>query len=208
VVSKSGLATLNFAAPGRLGKATVRLGQMVRRGQLLAAEAVPASSTASAAVQADRAQVQADKANLAALIAEASAPASVTAAQAKLAEDRARRTIDQKKLVATEIRAPRRGTVIAIYGQPGETVSPAGLRGPAAQRRATAARKPRLSLLSSRQMASLQSRGMALPVNALRTSGNWQVKLLIPRTSTTVKVGQRVTVTPLDGRTASVQLGS
>jgi hypothetical protein len=97
--------------------------------------------------------------------------------------------------VATQILAPKPGTVVAIYGQPGETVTPAGLRGRGAQGRAARTRQPRFSLVPSGPMASVRSRGMALPVIALRTSGGWQVRLLIPQTSTSaVKVGQAVRI--------------
>jgi multidrug efflux pump subunit AcrA (membrane-fusion protein) len=165
---------------------------MVRPGQLLAAEAAPARG---AAARADRAQIQADKANLAALMAEGSGAAGIASAEAKLARDRARRAADLMKLVATQILAPKPGTVVAIYGQPGETVTPAGLRGAGAQGRAALMRQPRFALVPSGPMASVRSRGMALPVIALRTSGGWQVRLLIPQTSTSaVRVGQTVTI--------------
>ena len=123
VVSNSGIAGLNFGASGRVGRVLVHLGQTVRKGEVLATEA---GATRTAAVGADRAAITADKANLAALQADGSAAASIAAAQAQLAKDRARRAADQMKLAATRIVAPRRGTVVAIDGQPGEAVSPAG----------------------------------------------------------------------------------
>jgi len=188
VVSGSGIASLNFGASGRVATVRVHLGQVVRRGELLATEAGPAKT---AAFRADRAAITADKANLAVLQADGSAAASITAARAQLAKDRARRAADQVKVGDTEIVAPRTGTVVAIFGQPGETVSPAGLRGSTA--RAQASRT--VSLLPSGPVASLRATGVALPVIALRTGGGWQVRLLIPQTSASaVKVGANVTV--------------
>jgi multidrug efflux pump subunit AcrA (membrane-fusion protein) len=192
VVSSSGIASLNFAASGRVGSVRVHLGQAVRQGELLATET---GAARTAAVRADRAAITADKANLAALQADGSAAASITAAQAQLAKDRARRAADRMKLVATQIVAPRSGTVVAIFGQPGETVSPAGLRSSAAHAQASPGQQPRFSLLPSGPMASLHAAGLALPVIALRTGGGWQVRLLIPQTDTSaVKVGGNVTI--------------
>ena len=192
VVSSSGIASLNFGTSGRVGSVRVHLGQVVRKGQVLATEA---GAAGTAAVRADRAAITADKANLAALQADGSAPASITAAQAQLEKDRARRAADRMKLVATEIVAPRRGTVIAIYGQPGETVSRAGLSRSAVHAQASPGQQPRFSLLPSGPTASLRATGLALPVIALRTGGGWQVSLLIPQTDTSaVKVGGDVTI--------------
>jgi multidrug efflux pump subunit AcrA (membrane-fusion protein) len=192
VVSNSGIAGLNFGASGRVGRVLVHLGQTVRKGEVLATEA---GAARTAAVGADRAAITADKANLAALQADGSAPASIAAAQAQLAKDRARRAAGQVKLAATKIVAPRRGTVVAIDGQPGETVSPAGLSGSVAHAQASPGQQPRFSLLPSGPMASLRAAGTALPVVALRTGGGWQVRLLIPQTDTSaVKVGGNVTI--------------
>ena len=44
VVSRSSLTSLNFGVAGRVGKIVVRLGQVVRKGQVLAREAAPAAS--------------------------------------------------------------------------------------------------------------------------------------------------------------------
>ena len=202
VVSSSGIASLNFAASGRVGTVRVHLGQAVRQGELLATETGAATT---AAVRADRAAITADQANLAALQADGSAAASITAAQAQLAKDRARRAAGQMKRVATQIVAPGSGTVVAIFGQPGETVSPAGLRSSAAHAQAPAGRQPRFSLLPSGQIASLRA-GMALPVLALRTVGAWQVRLLIPQADTSaVKVGRDVTISVPRARLAGIR---
>jgi hypothetical protein len=192
VVSSSGIASLNFAASGRVGSVRVHLGQAVRHGELLATET---GAARTADVRADRVAITADKANLVALQADGSAATSITAAQAQLARDRARRAADRMKLVATQIVAPRSGTVVAIFGQPGETVSPAGLRSSAAHAQASPGQQPRFSLLPSGLLARLRAAGMAPPVIALRTGGGWQVRLLIPQTDTsTVKVGGNVTI--------------
>ena len=192
VVSSSGIAGLNFGTAGRVGSVRVRLGQMVRKGELLATEAGAASA---AAVRADQAVITADKANLAALQADGSAAVSITAAQAQLEKDRAHRAADRMKLAATEIMAPSRGTVVAIYGQPGETVSSAGLSSSAVHAQASPAPQPRSSLPPSGPMASLRATGLALPVITLRTGGGWQVSLLIAQTdASAVKVGEDVTI--------------
>jgi len=191
-VVSSGIASLNFGASGRVGSVRVHLGQAVRPGELLATET---GAARTAAVRADRAAITADKANLAALQADGSAAASITAAQAQLARDRDRRAADRRKLVATQIVAPGSGTVVAIFGQPGETVSPAGLRSSGVHAQASPGQQRRFSLLPSGLMASLRAAGMALPVIALRTGGGWQVRLLIPPTGTSaVKVGGNVTI--------------
>jgi multidrug efflux pump subunit AcrA (membrane-fusion protein) len=191
-VVSSGIDSLNFGSSGRVGSVRVHLGQAVRQGELLATET---GAARTAAVRADRAAITADQANLAALQADGSAAASITAAQAQLARDRARRAADRRKLVATQIVAPGSGTVVAIFGQPGEMVSPAGLRSSGVHAQASPGQQRRFSLLPSGLMASLRAAGMALPVIALRTGGGWQVRLLIPPTGTSaVKVGGNVTI--------------
>ena len=191
-VVSGGIDSLNFGSSGRVGSVRVHLGQAVRQGELLATET---GAAGTAAVRADRAAIAADRANLAALQADGSAPASITAAQAQLARDRARRAADRRKLVATQIMAPGSGTVVAIFGQPGEKVSPAGLRSSGVHAQASPGQQRRFSLLPSGLMASLRAAGMALPVIALRTGGGWQVRLLIPLTGTSaVKVGGKVTI--------------
>jgi multidrug efflux pump subunit AcrA (membrane-fusion protein) len=195
-VVSSGIASLNFGSSGRVGSVRVHLGQAVRQGELLATETGAARTAAVLAVRAPRAAITADQANLAALQADGSAAASITAAQAQLARDRARRAADWMKLAAaTQILAPGSGTVVAIFGPPGETVSPAGVRGSGGHARASPGRQPRFSLLPSGLMASLRAAGMALPVIALHTGGGWQVRLLIPPAGTSaVKVGGKVTI--------------
>jgi multidrug efflux pump subunit AcrA (membrane-fusion protein) len=190
-VVSGGIDSLNFGSSGRVGSVRVHLGEAVRQGELLATET---GAARTAAVRADRAAITADQANLAALQADGSAAASITAAQAQLARDRARRAADRRKLVATQIVAPGSGTVVAIFGQPGEMVSPAGLRSSGVHAQASPGQQPRFSLLPSGLMASLPAAGMALPVIALRTGSGWQVRLLIPTGTSAVKVGGKVTI--------------
>lgn len=185
VVSRSSLTSLNFGVAGRVGKIVVRLGQVVRKGQVLAREAAPAGL---GPVRTDRAAIAADQADLAALTAAAAPPASVATARAQLAKDRAQRAADQAAMV---IKAPQPGTVIAVFGQAGQLVSPAGLTS------AAAAAHPAGSL------ASLRAGGMAPPVLALRTAGDVLVKLTIPAQSAAkVRVGGTVAISvPADGLT-------
>jgi multidrug efflux pump subunit AcrA (membrane-fusion protein) len=182
VVIQSSLDTLNFAAAGRVGRVRVRLGQMVKKGQLLAREITPAG--ALSALRTDRAAIVADKTDLAALIAAGAPTASVTAAQAQLASDRAQQAADQAAMV---IRAPVAGTVVAVFGRAGDSASPAGLPGPGQQ--------PAATQLSALTLASLRGGGRELPVIALRTSSQLQVKLLIPAESpAALKVGSALTL--------------
>jgi multidrug resistance efflux pump len=192
VVSSSAIASLNFGTAGRVGKVTVHLGQAVQKGQVLATEA---GSASMAALRADRAAVAADKANLTALEAESAPAASVATVEAELASDRVRRAVARTKVLAAEILAPAPGTVVAIYGQPGEAVTPAGLRSSAGSGQAVPGQQPRFALLPSGPMASLKSKNGLTPVIALRTSGGWQVRLLIPQSSISgVQVGQKATI--------------
>lgn len=182
VVTQSSLDSLNFAAVGRVGRVRVRLGQVVRKGQLLAREITPAG--ALSALRTDRAAIVADKTDLAALIAAGAPAASVTAARAQLAADQAQRAADQAAMV---IRAPMAGTVVAVFGRAGDPVTAAGLPSPGQQ--------PAATQLSALTLASLRGGGRELPVIALRTSSQLQVRLLIPAESpAALKVGSAVTL--------------
>jgi len=181
VVTQSSLESLNFAAAGRVGRVRVRLGQVVRKGQLLAREITPAG--ALSALRTDRAAIVADKTDLAALIAAGAPTASVTAAQAQLAADRAQRAADQAAMV---IRAPMAGTVVAVFGQAGDSATAAGLAGPG---------QPSATKLSALTLASLRGGGRELPMIALRTASQLRVRLLIPAESpAALKVGSAVTL--------------
>jgi multidrug resistance efflux pump len=85
------------------------------------------------------------------------------------------------------IRAPMAGTVVAVFGRAGDSASPAGLPGPGQQ--------PAATQLSALTLASLRGGGRELPVIALRTSSQLQVKLLIPAESpAALKVGSALTL--------------
>jgi len=181
VVTQSSLESLNFAAAGRVGRVRVRLGQVVRKGQLLAREITPAG--ALSALRTDRAAIVADKTDLAALIAAGAPTASVTAAQAQLAADRAQQAADQAAMV---IRAPMAGTVVAVFGRAGDPATAAGLAGPGQQS---------ATQLSALTLAGLRGGGRELPMMALRTSSQLRVRLLIPAESpAALKVGSAVTL--------------
>lgn len=203
-VSSSGVSDLNFASPGRVGNIKVHLGQKVRGGQVLATETAQA---ATAAVHADRAAITADKANIAGLRAQATAAgvatasatpaekASLAVANAQLAKDEARLASDRLKLQATEIVAPASGTVVAVNGQVGETVTANGIRNYAPQSSGT--QQPTFSLLPEgpRSTVSRSLSQSALPVIVLRTSAAWQVVVLIPEKSAAdVRPGEVVTI--------------
>ena len=180
VVTQSSLESLNFAAAGRVGRVPVRLGQVVRKGQLLAREMAPAGGLS--ALRTDRAAIVADKVDLAALTAAGAPPASVDAARAQLATDQEQRAADQ---AAMAIRAPMAGTVVAVFGRAGVAASPAGLPAPG--------QLPAATQLSAFTVASLHGGGRKLPVIELRTSSPVQVRLSIPAESpAALRVGSAV----------------
>ena len=196
-VSSSGVTNLNFANSGLVGKVPVQLGQAVKAGQVLATETSPATS---AAISADHAAIAADKASLAELkagVAAASTQASIAAAGAQLAKDQAQLASDKVKLAETQIIAPSAGTVIAINGQTGETVTAAGIRSYATQSQSSGSQSPPFSLLPEGPAANVKSSSTqsALPMMALRTSSLWQVTMLVPESGIQqVHPGQAVTV--------------
>jgi multidrug efflux pump subunit AcrA (membrane-fusion protein) len=180
VVTQSSLDNLNFAAAGRVARIRVRLGQVVRKGQLLAREMAPAGGLS--APRTDRAAIVADKADLAALTAAGAPIASVNAARAQLATDQEQRAADQ---AAMAIRAPMAGTVVAVFGRTGVAASPAGLPAPG--------QLPAATQLSAFTVASLHGGGRKLPVIELRTSSPVQVRLSIPAESpAALRVGSAV----------------
>jgi multidrug efflux pump subunit AcrA (membrane-fusion protein) len=196
-VSSSGVTNLNFANAGLVGKVPVQLGQAVKAGQVLATETSPATT---AAISADHAAIAADKASLAQLKATAattSTQASIAAAGAQLAKDQAQLASDKVKLAETQIIAPSAGTVIAISGQTGETVTAAGIRSYSSQTQSSGTQSPPFSLLPEGPAANVKSSSTqsALPMIALRTSGTWQVTVLVPESEIQqVHSGQAVTV--------------
>src|ERR1035438_9583542 len=180
-VSSNGVTNLNFASSG----------QVVKIGLVLATETSP-STTAS--VSADRASIAAAQATLAELKASLVTPttqASIAAADAQLAKGQAQLAADQVKLSETQIVAPSAGTVLAISGQPGETVTSAGIRS------YSSSQSPPFSLPPEGPAASLKTSASAsaLPMIALRTSTSWEVTVLVPEsTISAVRPGQKVTI--------------
>lgn len=206
-VTSNGITNLNFASSGRVGTVLVHLGQTVKAGQMLATETAPLTV---AAVSADKAAIAADLASLAESRAnpptvigqvtlaasEAEQAKAIAAAEAGQAKDEAQLAADQVKLVETTIVAPAAGTVVAINGQAGETVTSAGIRNYSLPSQQTS-QQPAFSLLPQGPTASVKSSaiGSAVPVVALRTSGSWQVVMLVREGSTSsVRPGQAVTI--------------
>ncbi|MCW2909302.1 MAG: hypothetical protein JWL68_4091 [Actinomycetia bacterium] len=181
-VSSSGVTNLNFANSGLVGKVQVLLGQAVKAGQVLATETSPATT---AAISADHASIAADRASLAQLkasVATTGTKASIAAAGAQLAKDQAQLASDKVKLAETQIIAPSAGTVIAINGQTGETVTAAGIRSYSSVSQSSGSQSPPFSLLPEGPAANVKSSSTqsALPMLALRTSSSWQVTMLVP----------------------------
>lgn len=129
-VTSTGVSDLNFAGSGRIGRVLVHLGQNVRKGAVLATET---SSATIEILRADRAAIAAEVAALHPLRATHSSHANIAQVNALLAKDRATLASDQVKLVGTEILAPAAGTVVAINGQAGETVTANGVHNYSAQ---------------------------------------------------------------------------
>ena len=192
-VSSSGVTNLNFANSGLVGKVAVQLGQAVRAGQVLATETSPSTT---AAISADRAAIAADKASLAESKVSGT-QASIAAAGAQMAKDQAQLASDKVKLAETQIIAPSAGTIIAINGQTGETVTAAGIRSYSSQTQPPGSQSPPFSLLPEGPAANVKSSTTqsALPMMALRTSSSWQVTVLVPESEIQqVHPGQVVTV--------------
>jgi multidrug efflux pump subunit AcrA (membrane-fusion protein) len=192
-VSSSGVTNLNFANSVLVGRVAIHLGQAVKAGQILATETSPSTT---AAISADRASIAAGKASLAELKVSGT-QASIAAAGAQLAQDQAQLASDKVKLAETQIIAPEAGTVIAINGQTGETVTAAGIRSYSSQSQTSGSQSPPFSLLPEGPAANVKgsTTQSALPMIALRTSSSWQVTVLVPESEIQqVHGGQAVTV--------------
>jgi multidrug efflux pump subunit AcrA (membrane-fusion protein) len=190
-VTSSGVIALNFTDPGRIKQVNVRLGQRVRKGQVLAAEDAPETELLIAS---DKAAIAFDRAKDTELqAAEAADPARYTvyAAQisvgkAQLALDEARLAADRLKGASTEIVAPSSGIVVSANGVPGETATPSGVRDyVGGSQRPLPTQQPQFSLFPEGPQSVPRSPPSAysLPVVALRTSGTWRVVVLIPEAS-------------------------
>jgi multidrug efflux pump subunit AcrA (membrane-fusion protein) len=192
-VSSDGITDLNFASPGLVGRILVRPGADVKAGQVLATETSPA---ATAAITADQAAIAADKAKLAGLRAVSAPGLSIVAAQAQLAKDQAQLAADEAKLMETQVVAPARGEVVAVNGQPGEAVTSAGVRSYSAPS-PSSGQPPAFSLLPEGPAPTMKSSSSASaqPLISLRTSADWQVKMLLPESSiAAIRPGLGVTV--------------
>ena len=216
VVSMSELTSLNFSVPGRVAAIRVRLGQVVRRGQVLATSA--AALAEAAAVQADRVAVRSDRANVAALIAQAAPQDSVAAAEAQLAEDRRHRAADWRRLLSTEIVAPRHGTVVAIDGRPAARLAAAGRGLSVIALRSAGGWQVRLPIPAASAGAVRVGQPVSVSVPALRLSGVRgriiqlsQVAAASPGGAAgeeaLVQVPGAAASIPLSGMTADIQLG-
>ncbi|MFI5062473.1 MAG: biotin/lipoyl-binding protein [Streptosporangiales bacterium] len=217
VVSRSELTSLNFSVPGRVAAIRVRLGQVVRRGQVLATTA--AALAEAAAVQADRVAVRSDRANIAALIAQSATQDSIATAAAQLAVDRAHRATDRRRLLSTEIVAPRRGTVVAIAGRPAASLGAAGRALPVIALRSAGGWQVSLAIPAASAAAVRVGQPVSVSVPALRLSGvRGRVIQLsqVPASSPGGAAGEEALVqvpgaagsTPLSGMTADIQLGA
>ena len=203
-VASRGVITLNFSESGQLQKLNVYPGQRVRKGQVLATELGP---NADSLVGADKAAIASDKAKIAQIQSaptgaarqtSAVASADLSSAEAQLSRDQAHLAQDSFKVASTLIVAPSTGTVVAANGQPGEVVTPSGVRDYAANtQRSTATQKPTFSLLPySPESGPPPAAGdSSVPVIALQTSTAWQVVGLVPEDAVSgVSSGRKVFV--------------
>ena len=186
-VTSNGVIYLNFSASGQLAKISAHIGQRVRKGQLLAAQADPAKA---AVIAADKAAIAAD---------EAQVSAGIPAAPVQLAKDKAQLAVDRAQAAGARIVAPSAGTVVAVNGQPGETADATGIREYSAQQGASVTQQPLFSLFpeapQSGEPGGPAGSSASLPIIALRTSSTWQVTALVPEGSVaSVKPGQAVTI--------------
>jgi membrane fusion protein, macrolide-specific efflux system len=195
-VTSNGIVYLNFSGSGQLASITASPGQQVRKGQLLATEAAPATL---AVLAADRAAIAADQAQITAALSNGVSPTLATA-RAQLAKDQAQLAVDRAEAAGTRIVAPSAGTVVAVNGLPGETADAEGVRDYSSQPQGTPiTQRPLFSLFPEGPQSGVVAGGSnaatPLPVIALRTSSTWQVTVLIPENSVThVKQGQAVTI--------------
>jgi multidrug efflux pump subunit AcrA (membrane-fusion protein) len=198
-VTTTGISDLNFASAGRVGAVFIHQGQTVKAGQLLATETSPRTT---AVLNADRAAITADTAALRQAQA-GSAPAgqsksaAIAAARATLAKDQAQLASDRVRRVETEILAPTAGSVLAINGQVGETVSASGIHNYSSQSPSSAGQQPAFSLIPLGPKTNVigKTTSSALPMIALRTSGGWLVDILVPQGDISgIHTGQRATI--------------
>jgi multidrug efflux pump subunit AcrA (membrane-fusion protein) len=197
IVSSTGITDLNFARGGRVGRVLIHPGETVKTGQVLAAETSPA---ALAVLSADRAAIAADLAGVRQLRADSGARdqrARIAAAIAKLAKDRAQLGSDHVKLVEAEIVAPSAGTVMAVNGRVGETVSSDGVHNYPLLSVSSSPQAPAFSLLPEGPRPSVtgNTAGSALPMIVLRGTVGWLVNILVSQdTVGTIRSGERAVI--------------
>ena len=190
-VASSGVVTLNFTDPGQIKQINVRLGQRVRKGQVLATEDAPQIefriASEKAAIAYDRAKAsQLQAAEVAYPARSAVDAAQISADKAQLALDEARLAADRLREASTQILAPSSGVVVSANGAPGETATPTGVRDyVAGSQRPLPAQQPQFSLFPEgpRSVPRSSPGAYSLPVIALRSSGTWRVVVLIPEDS-------------------------
>ena len=180
-VSSDGITDLNFANSGLVSKILVRPGMKVKAGEVLATET---SAATTASVTADQAAIAADKAKVADLHAAADPALTIAAAQAQLAKDQAQLAADEAKVAATQIVAPLAGRwwpSTASRGRQSPPLASAATR----PRPRTRAHAPAFSLLPQGPAPNMKSSSSisAQPLLSLRTSADWQVKMLVPESS-------------------------
>jgi multidrug efflux pump subunit AcrA (membrane-fusion protein) len=190
-VTSTGVLDLNFGAVGVVAKVLVRVGQQVQANQLLATEQAPGAAAIQAA---DKAAVAADKEQLRALSGTQASTASI---RAQLARDEARLATDRQASGQRRIVAPAAGVVTAVDAGPGQSAAPAGIRDYVGQQ-SPVDPAPLFSLLPKSPQVGTKA-GMSgsatLPMIQLRTSGDWQVLVLVPEGSAAaVRAGRHVRI--------------
>lgn len=200
-VTSSGIVALNFQHSGVISVMKVQPDESVHKGQVLALQYAPDTG---AKVTADNAAISAVQDKITELKTnEAMFPANTSEDQAQIASEAAQLATDQAQLLtdrmqvsAAEIVAPAAGVIIAANGQPGEEVTPSGIRNYTPQQ-AERVQQPQFSLLPEgpQSINRASKSGMSLPVISLRVSSTWEVIALIPENLVhSIKAGQAVTV--------------
>jgi multidrug resistance efflux pump len=202
-VGSGGIITLNFPNAGEIRRINVLPGQAVHKGQVLASETAP---DATAVVKAEAAAIAADRSKIDQLksvqaqgvLNSGSGASQLSAANSQLAFDQAQLNSNRAKLAASRITAPAAGVVVATNGQPGQVVTPSGIRDYAADAKSSpTSQRPAFSLLPEgpQPLRANSPKQSTLPVLALRTSTTWTVVALIPESAASrVSQGRAVTI--------------
>lgn len=202
-VASNGVVTLNFTNAGQIKQINVRLGQRVRKGEVLAVEYAP---DADAAVAADKASIAYDLARITQLRADQAVypaaaeldGAQIAANQAQLRLEAAQLTADRLRVTAAEIVAPSAGTVVGANGQPGQTATSTGVRDyVAGSQQPGGSQQPAFSLVPEgpQPVRRPSASEYPLPVIALRSSTTWRVIALVPEGSVSgIRSGRGVAI--------------